>query len=111
MLIGSFETVARPLIKSQFAPIEWSAMSSHPRVRYRDVPGAEEILTREFLDFLARLNDAMRGQIAAVRTAQAERLQRALRHHAPPAALPPSEATLEPWQVPALPTPLTLPGI
>jgi malate synthase len=46
-----------------------------------------------------------------VRTVRAERLHQALRNNLPPASLPPSEATIEPWQVPALPTPLMLPGI
>src|SRR3984893_3190897 len=86
-------------------------MSSHPRVRYRDVSGASEILTPDFLDFLTDLNDAMRDQVAAVRGARAERLRQALRNNAPPASLPPSEATIQPWQVQALPAPLTLPGM
>jgi malate synthase len=86
-------------------------MSSHPRVRYRDVPGATEILTPDFLEFLAGLDNALRDQIPAVRATRAERLRQALRNNMPPASLPPSEATIEPWQVPALPTPLMLPGI
>src|SRR5260370_29536814 len=86
-------------------------MSSHPRVRYRDVPGASEILTPDFLDFLAGLDDATRAQIATARAARAERLRQALQNNAPPASLPPSEATIQPWQVPGLPAPLTLPGI
>jgi malate synthase len=86
-------------------------MSSHPRVQYRDVPRASEILTPDFLDFLAGLHDAMRDQVGAVRTARGERLRQALRNNLPPASLPPSEATIQPWQVPALPAPLTLPGI
>jgi malate synthase len=86
-------------------------MSSNSRVQYRNVPGATEILTVDFLDFLASLNDAMHGQLAALRTARAEHLRRALRDNTPPASLPSSEATLEPWQVPALPAPLKLPGI
>jgi malate synthase len=86
-------------------------MSSHSRVQYRDVPGAPEILTQDFLDFLAGLDDAMRDQISAIRVARAERLRQALRNHVPPASLPPSEATIEPWQVPALPASLALPGI
>ena len=80
-------------------------------MQYRNVPGATEILTPDFADFLVSLDDEMHGQIATVRTARAERLRQALRDNAPPTSLPPSEATLEPWQVPALPAPLTLPGI
>ncbi|HTT76929.1 MAG TPA: hypothetical protein VMF50_13255 [Candidatus Binataceae bacterium] len=86
-------------------------MSNQPRVQYRDVPGAAEILTPDFLDFLVSLDDAMRDQVAAVRTARGDRLRAALRNHTPPASLPPSEATTEPWQVPEIPPPLTLPGI
>ena len=86
-------------------------MSNHPRVLYRNVPGATEILTPDFLDFFASLDDAMHAQLAALRTARAQRLRQALRDNMPPASMPPSEATLEPWQVPALPAPLTLPGI
>jgi malate synthase len=86
-------------------------MSSHPRVRYRDVPGAREILTADFLEFLVGLDDAMRDQIRAVRVARAERLRQALRNNTPPAPLQPGEATIQPWKVPALPAPLMLPGI
>jgi len=86
-------------------------MSSNPRVKYKDAPRASEILTPDFLDFLASLDDAMRAQIATVRTARTERLFRALRNNAPPASLPPSEATSQPWQVPAIPSQLMLPGI
>jgi len=78
-----------PLIKQPLATIEWVIMSSHPRVRYRDVPGASEILTPDFLDFLAGLDDAMRDQIATVRAARAERLRQALQNNTPPASLPP----------------------
>jgi malate synthase len=86
-------------------------MSNHPRVLYRNVQGATEILTPDFLNFFASLDDAMYAQLAALRTARAKRLRQALRDNMRPASLPPSEATLEPWQVPPLPAPLTLPGI
>jgi malate synthase len=86
-------------------------MSSNPRVRYRDIPGALEILTPEFLDFLVGLDDAMRGQIAAVRNTRTERLRLALRNNTPAKSLPVGEATTQPWRVPDLPVPLTLPGI
>jgi malate synthase len=86
-------------------------MSSHPRIQYRDVPGAGDILTPDFLDFLAGLNDAMRDQVVTLRTMRTERLRQALRNNRPPASLPPSEATVETWQVPDLPAPLMLPGI
>jgi len=101
----------RWLIEAQFVSIELGIMSNHPRVQYRDVPGASEILTPDFLAFLASLDDAMRDQVAAVRSARAERLHQALRNHVPPRSLPSSEATSEPWQVPAMPAPLLLPGI
>jgi malate synthase len=86
-------------------------MSSHPRVQHRDVQGAAEILTPEFLNFLVGLDDAIRAQVAVVRTARTERLRQALRNNTPPRSLPPSEATTQAWQVPDLPAPLTLPGI
>jgi malate synthase len=85
--------------------------SSHPQVRFPDIAGASEILTPEFVDFLIGLDAAMRDRIAAVRVARAERLRLALRERRPPGPLPPSVATRERWQVPALPHPLTLPGI
>jgi malate synthase len=86
-------------------------MSSHPRVTYRDVPGAREILTADFLEFLVGLDDAMRDQIRALRVGRVERLRQALRNNTPPAPLPPGEATIEPWEVPTLPALLMLPGI
>ena len=57
-------------------------MSSHPRVEYKEVSGATEVLTPDFLDFLAGLEDAMHDQVSAVRTARAERLRQALRNKA-----------------------------
>ena len=49
-------------------------MSNSPsRVRYSDVPGAGEILTPDFLEFLTGLNDAMRDRIAAARGAAVDR--------------------------------------
>jgi malate synthase len=86
-------------------------MSSHPRVEHKEVSGATEVLTPDFLDFLAGLEDAMHDQVSAVRTARAERLRQALRNKAAPRSLPPSEATTQPWQVPAVPSALMLPGI
>jgi malate synthase len=99
------------LIEGQFASIELGIMGNHPRVQYRDVPGVGEILTSDFLDFLASLQDAMREPISSVRDARAERLRQALRNHTPPSSLRPSEATTEPWQVQDLPAQLMLPGI
>jgi hypothetical protein len=58
-------------------------MSSHQRVLYRNVPGATEILTPDFLDFLASLDDAMHAQLAALRTSRAKRLRQALRDNMP----------------------------
>src|ERR1700722_7013472 len=86
-------------------------MNRNPRVRYRDVPGALEILTPNFLDFLVGLDDAMRDQVAAVRNTRTERLRLALRNNTPPNSLAPGEATIQPWRVPDLPAPLALPGI
>jgi malate synthase len=86
-------------------------MSSYSRIQHLDVPGSSEILTPDFLEFIAGLDDTFRGQIVMVRTARAERLHQALRNNTPPASLPRSEATIQSWQVPALPAPLTLPGI
>jgi malate synthase len=86
-------------------------MSNQPKVHFNQVPGVAEILTPDFLDFLAGLDSVMRERIAETRVARNERLRRALRDHTPPAPLPMSEAAREPWQVPALPGPLTLPGI
>jgi malate synthase len=68
-------------------------------------------LTPEFLGFLAVLDEAMHDQIAAVRLTRTERLRQALRNNQTPAPLPASEASVEPWRVPALPIALTLPGI
>jgi hypothetical protein len=72
----------RSLIKWHFTSIEWVIMSSHPRVLYRNIPGATEILTPDFLDFLANLDDAMHAQLAALRTARAKRLRQAAGQYA-----------------------------
>jgi malate synthase len=81
------------------------------RVEFADVAGTNEILTSEFLEFVAGLDDLVRDSIQAARNARAERIRRALRENVLPGPPPPSEATSAPWQVPALPHPLTLPGI
>ena len=86
-------------------------MSGTSRVHYSDVPGAAEILTPEFLDFLAGLDDALRKHVVTVRTARAERIRRAVKDRTLPASLRRSEATKEPWRVPPLPDSLKLPGI
>jgi malate synthase len=84
---------------------------SEQRVQHRDVPGASEILTPDFLNFLTGLHDVTRDQVLAIRTARGDRLRQALKNRMPPASLPPSEATTELWHAPPLPVPLMLPGI
>jgi hypothetical protein len=71
-------------------------MSSHPRVQYRNVPGAADILTTDVLDFLTSLDDTMHAQLAAIRTARAVRLRHALQDNTSSPLLAPSEATVEP---------------
>ena len=86
-------------------------MSGASRVRYSDVPGAAEILTPEFLDFLVGLDDALREPVAVVRAARAERTRRAVKDKILPGPLPRSEANTESWRVPPLPEVLERPGI
>jgi malate synthase len=86
-------------------------MSGTSRVRYSDVPGAAEILTPEFLDFVVGLYDALREPVATVRAARAQRIRRAVKDKTLPGPLPRSVANTESWRVPPLPEVLKLPGI
>src|SRR5260370_32659686 len=87
-------------IEQSLTGIRLAMSSSSSRVRFPDVPGAGEILTPDFLDFLGGLNDAMHAQVAAVRAARRDRLRLALRQNTPPGPPPPSEASPHPWQFP-----------
>ncbi len=87
------------------------AMKVPPRIQFQEVPNAREILTPDFLQFLAELHHEFQPRVAAVRSARAERLRLALTRNTPPAPPPPGEATLEGWRVPELPPILQVPGI
>jgi malate synthase len=86
-------------------------MNGASRVHCSNVPGAAEILTPEFLDFLVGLDDDLREHVFKVRAERAERVRRAVKDGILPASLPRSEAVMASWRVPPLPEALKLPGI
>ncbi|HXJ85125.1 MAG TPA: hypothetical protein VMS64_41340 [Candidatus Methylomirabilis sp.] len=90
------------------APTQRSATE---RVSYTPAEGAAQLFTPPFLDYLVRLHDEFTPRVRILRAARAAVLERALRHGALPAPLPPSPATTSSWTVPPVPADLLRPGI
>jgi malate synthase len=86
-------------------------MSGADRVNYSNVPGAEELFTPEFLDYIVEAYDRFSPAIVDIRSKRDALLQRALKDNEPPTFPPESEVNTGDWQVPALPDDLLRPGI
>src|SRR5580700_2271794 len=86
-------------------------MNSQRRFEFPRIEGAGEILSTEFLEFLANLDESFQPRIAAVRSARDRRIQLALKGKTPPTPLLQNEANTTTWQVPSLPEQLQAPGI
>ncbi len=81
------------------------------RVQYADVPGADELFTPEFLDYVTAACDRFAPAIADIRRKRDDMIRRAVRDGIRPTFPPSSEASSGDWSVPPLPAELTRPGI
>ncbi len=81
------------------------------RVQCAPIPGADELVSPEFQNYLLVLHDQFAGRIHELREKRAQVLTRALHDGVGPAPLPPSDATAGDWSVPEVPEELYEPGI
>ena len=86
-------------------------MSAADRVEFTEVPGADELFTPEFLEYITEAYDRFSPSIRDIRKKRADMIERAVRDRVLPTFPPKSEANSSDWQVPALPAELTRPGI
>ncbi len=86
-------------------------MSAVDRVEYLDVPGADELFTPDFLEFITAAYDKFAPSIADIRAKRDEMIARAVNEGVLPDFPPRSEINSGDWQVPPLPAELMRPGI
>ena len=86
-------------------------MSAESRVHHADVPGAEELFTPDFLEFIVEAHDKFKPVIEDIRQKRGALIDRAIRDGVLPTFPPESEANSGDWTVPELPEELTRPGI
>ncbi|MCE2457606.1 MAG: hypothetical protein J4G14_07300 [Dehalococcoidia bacterium] len=86
-------------------------MSAADRVEYANVPGADELFTPDFLEFITAAYDKFAPSITDIRTKRSEMIARAVNERVLPDFPPRSEINSGDWQVPPLPAELTRPGI
>ena len=86
-------------------------MSAADRVEYLDVPGADELFTPDFLEFITAAYDKFAPSIVDIRVKRDEMIARAVNEGVLPDFPPKSEINSGDWQVPPLPAELTRPGI
>ena len=81
------------------------------RVSCPPLPGAEALLTDEFVEYLAALHDRFTPRVILLREKRAAVLDRALKERVLPTHPPVSEANTGDWRVPPVPDDLRTPGI
>ena len=81
------------------------------RIQCAPIPGADELVSPEFQDYLLVLHDQFAGRVQELRDKRAQVVKRALHDGVGPAHLPPSDATTGDWSVPEVPEELREPGI
>ena len=86
-------------------------MLATPRVRFARVPGAEELFTPAFVEYLVRLHEEFTPRIHALRASREEMLRAAHERGIMPTHLPESEINTGHWKVPPVPKDLLTPGI
>ncbi len=86
-------------------------MYASDRVQYTDVPGADEVFTPKFLEYITEAYDRFAPSIRDIRQKRADMAERAARDRILPAFPPKSEVNSGDWRVPPLPAELTRPGI
>ena len=85
-------------------------MPASDRVQYADAPGAEELFTPEFIEYITEAYDRFAPAITDIRDKRAA-MMRAARDGDLPTFPPRSEANSGDWRAPPLPAELTRPGI
>ena len=86
-------------------------MSVADRVEYAEVPGADDLFTPDFLDYITAAYDKFAPSIADIRAKREAMIGRAVNDRALPDFPPESEVNSGDWQVPPLPAELLRPGI
>ena len=86
-------------------------MASTDRITYAPVPGAQDLFTNDFIEYLVALHDRFTPTIHDLRRKRVDVLDRALTKGKLPAHLPESEANTGDWKVPPVPEDLRRPGI
>lgn len=86
-------------------------MSAADRVEFTEVPGADELFTPEFLEYVTEAYDRFSPSIRDIRQKRADMIARAVHDRVLPTFPPKSEANSGDWLVPPLPAELTQPGI
>lgn len=86
-------------------------MSAADRVEFTEVPGADELFTPEFLEYITEAYDRFSPSIRDIRQKRTDMIERAVHDRVLPTFPPESEANSGDWQVPPLPVELTRPGI
>jgi malate synthase len=82
-----------------------------PRVRVAPIPGAAELFTPAFAEYLVQLHDAFTPRIHDLRARRAEMLKAAHQRGIMPTHPPVSEINTGDWKVPPVPQDLLIPGI
>ena len=80
-------------------------MSVADRVEYAEVPGADDLFTPDFLDYITAAYDKFAPSIADIRAKREAMIGRAVNDRALPDFPPESEINSGDWQVPPLPKP------
>ncbi len=86
-------------------------MSATDRVEFAEAPGANELFTPEFLEYITEARDKFAPSIRDIRQKRANLIERAIREKTLPAFPSESEVNSGEWRIPPLPAELTRPGI
>ena len=86
-------------------------MSAVDRVEYAHVPGADELFTPEFIEFIVAAHDRFAPAIADIRRKRDDLIARAIHERVLPAFPPETDVNSGEWRVPPVPAELLRPGI
>ena len=86
-------------------------MSAADRVEHSDVPGADDLFTSDFLEYVTAAYDKFSPMIADIRVKREAMIARAVNERVLPDFPPESDINSGDWRVPPLPSDLLRPGI
>lgn len=86
-------------------------MTSVARLSYTPVPGADEVFTEPFVDYLLALHRSFTPRVHALRAERMAMLKHCLESRTLPVREPDAEVRKGDWRVPPLPAELRTPGI